>query len=187
MSTAPHDDVRGRWLFSATTHAVPASRRFNRGIATIEAVSVVAVTLLMVAVAMSAYHTYSVRREVRKTLVDVIPLQRLVTDFFASTGTPPTSESDLPAFEPVDRPFIDGVTIERGRIEIRFSDDAAESLRGKSLPISPFETMDGDVFWLCGDRRAEIGLYPLGLFGGTPGPEVVVTTIDHRYLPPECL
>src|SRR5687767_9007471 len=53
MSTAPHGNVRGRWLFRARSAArTPASR--GGGFTTIELVAVLAVTLVMVAVAVSA-------------------------------------------------------------------------------------------------------------------------------------
>jgi hypothetical protein len=114
-----------------------------------------------------------------------MPVQQLVTDTVARTGAPPASESDMPA-PPLRHQYIDAVTIEHGQIAIRFSDEADESLRGRSLSVSPFETMDGEIFWLCGSHPAGVGLYPLGLFGGARLPERVPTTVDDRYLPPEC-
>ena len=177
--------MRGRSLYSQRARSAPSPLRLSRGIATIELGAVVAVTLVLVAVAASAYRTYSVRREVRTTLAAMMPVQELVTDAVARTGVPPASESDMPATA-LPHQYIESVTIEHGRIAIRFGDDADESLRGRSLSVSPFETMDGEIFWLCGSHRAGVGLYPLGLFGGTRLPERVLTTVDDRFLPPEC-
>lgn len=109
-------------------------------------------------------------------------------DAFVRNGVPPASEGDLPGFQssaPRQR-YIGNLTIEHGRIEIRFGENADETLRGQSLSVSPFESMDGDVSWLCGDRTPGVGLYPLGLFGGTPLPGRPLTTIEQRYLPSEC-
>ena len=184
MSTAPHDDVRGRWLCNVRTIAF----RPNRGIATIELTVVFGVTLVMAALALSAYHTYSVRGEVRAAVAAVAQVQDLVMDAVGRTGMPPVSERDVPGMEsatPRHR-YVEAVAITQGRIEIRFGNDSDESLRGQSLYVAPFETMDGAVLWLCGNRPPDVGLYPLGLFRGAPPPPPLLTTVEPRYLPSEC-
>jgi type IV pilus assembly protein PilA len=187
MSTAPHD-VRGRWLFSLGTRAARLGAFPSRGIATIEVTAVIAVTLVMIAVAASAYRTHSVRREVRATLAAVIPVQELVTKAFEQTGVPPASALDVPALRgtAVEQPYIETLKIVHGRIELRFGRNADESLQGRSLAVSPFETMDGEIAWVCGSRPPGVGLYPLGLFGSAVPAAQPLTTVDRRYLPPEC-
>jgi type IV pilus assembly protein PilA len=149
---------------------------------------VIAVTLVMAALAVSAYRTYSVRGEVRAAVAAVAQVQDLVTDAFGRTGMPPVSERDVPGMDgatPRHR-SVEAVAITHGRIEIRFGNDADESLRGQSLYVAPFETMDGEVLWLCGNRPPDVGLYRLGLFGGAPPPPPLATTVEPRYLPSEC-
>jgi len=184
MSTAPHDYVRGRWLSSLRAKAF----RPSRGIATIELAVIIGVTLVMAALAVSAYRTYYVRGEVRAAVAAVAQVQDLVMDAFGRTGMPPASERDVPGMEePTARHrYVESVAISHGRIEIRFGDDADESLRGQSLYVAPFESMDGKVLWLCGNRLPDVGLYPLGLFGGAPAPPPLSTTVEPRYLPSEC-
>jgi len=184
MSTAPHDDVRGRWLSSVRAEALAPSR----GIATVELALVVAVTLVMAAVAVSAYRTYSVRSEVRTVVAAVAQVQNMITEAFGRTGMPPISERDVPGMQGAAprHSYVEVVAIDHGRIEIRFGSDADVSLRGQSLYVAPFETMDGEVVWLCGNRPPDVGLYPLGLFDGAPPLPPLLTTVDPRYLPSEC-
>lgn len=172
--------------FSKRSKSTP--RHVGRGIATIELAAIVTVSLVMVALAGSAYRTYTVRREVRAALLAVTPVQDLVMDAFQRTGLPPVSSSDVPTLEshvPKDL-SVETLMIERGRIVIHFGADADAGLRGRSLAVAPFEAMDGTVAWLCGDREPDVGLYALGFFGGTLPPPQLLNAVDQRYLPPEC-
>jgi pilin len=185
MSTAPHDNVRGRWFLGGRRRA-PSPDRAS-GIATIELIAIIAITLLMIALAVAAYRTYSMRQEVRAGLAAVAQVQSLVVDAFARTGVPPLSEQEVPALaSSAPHRYIEAVAIDHGRIEIRFGNDAGKALSGRSLYVTPFETMDGEVFWLCGNRRPGVGLYPLGLFDGAAPPAPLPTTVEPRYLPAEC-
>jgi len=188
MSTAPHDDVRGRWLSGPhqRLHALPHLRA--RGVATIEVAVVIAVTLVMAALALSAYRTYAVRREVSASLSGLAPIQEAVEKAFEASGVPPASELDVPGLphpKPLHR-FIPAVAIKHGRIELRFGDDADAALRGRSVHLTPFETADSKIVWLCGDGPAEVGLYPLGFAAGTNRTADTATTVEPRYLPAEC-
>ena len=180
--------MRGRWRPKVRAPSPLPAPTGARGIAAIELAAVIAVTLLMVALAVSSYRTHTVRRQVGESLAAVVPLQELVRKAFDGTGVPPASERDVPGSWAAMPPLraIEAVTIKHGAIEIRFGNDADTSLRGRVLDVTPFETTEGQVVWLCGDAPAEVGLYPLGFFGGTNLPTGLQTTVDPRYLPAEC-
>lgn len=188
MSAAPHGDVRGRRLSRAAQSASSRTPARCGGFAVIELVAIVTVTLVMIAVAVSAYRTYSARREVGKSLVAVAPVQVLVTATFERTGAPPASERDIPGLLSVVPALglIEAVAVTHGRIEVRFGRDASAGLRGKALHLTPFETTDGHVVWRCSDGPADVGLYPLGFAGGTNRATALETTVDVRYLPERC-
>jgi hypothetical protein len=188
MSTAPHDHVRGRWLSGHSTLPPSPDPIGSRGIAAIELAAALAVTSLMIAVTVSAYRTYAVRQEVRRHLLAIHPVQALVIYEFERSGVSPVSEHDLPGL-PVTIPHdraIHAVTIDHGRIEITFGQDAAAGLRGRALRVTPFETSEGQIVWLCGDGPPGVGLYPLGFIGGTNLSAEPLKTVKPRYLPPEC-
>jgi type IV pilus assembly protein PilA len=154
---------------------------------TIEIAAVIATTLIVVAVGVSAYRTYSVRREIRASLEAVAIVQELVVNTFEHTGIPPATEREVTRLASVTlRRPIEAVAIEHGRIELRFGETADRALRGRTLHVTPFETTDSHIVWICGRRPVGVGLYPLGFFNGTNRTTETVTTIEARYLPAEC-
>ena len=53
------------------------------------------------------------------------------------------------------------------------------------MHVTPFETMDGEVVWICGIRPPDVGLYR----SDSPAADLEAqagTTVEPRYLPPEC-
>jgi hypothetical protein len=179
MSAAPHGDVRGRWLLGPARH---------RGIATVEILGVIAATLLMIAVAASALRTHSARSGISNTLLAVAPVQALIAYAFERTGIPPASEHDVPGLQDAIAAYrvIETIEVEHGRIAVHYGPDAVATLRGKTLHLTPFETTDRRVVWMCGDGTADSGLYPLGFASGTNRATELVATIEPHYLPDEC-
>jgi hypothetical protein len=179
MSAAPHGNVRGRWLSSSGN---------ARGIATVELAGIIALTFVMIALATSAYRTYSVRAAVNASVLAVAPVQALIEHAFELTGVPPASERDVPGFSDAltAHRLTQPIAVAHGRIEIRFGSDAAAALRGKTLHVTPFETTDGRVVWRCGARAADVGLYALGFGAGTNRTAGDAPTIEPRYLPDGC-
>lgn len=163
----------------------PAHRR---GIATVDILGVIALTLVMMALAVSAVRTYSARSEISRTLLAVAPVQALISYSFERTGVPPASEDDVPGLNDAIAGYrvVETIEVEHGRIAIRYDHDAVTSLRGKTLYLTPFETTDGRVVWICGDGAADVGLYPLGFSGGTNRPTELVAMVEPRYLPSGC-
>jgi hypothetical protein len=171
--------VRGRWL---------SGRPRARGLAAIEFAAVIAITVVVMALAASAFRTHSARAAIGTSLLAVAPIQTLIAHQLARNGVPPATNADvvglvdaIAAYEVVEK-----IAVEHGRIEIRYGDDAIAGLRGQALLVTPFETIDGRVVWVCGDRRPEVGLYPFGFADGTNRATALVTTIEPRYLPAEC-
>jgi hypothetical protein len=75
----------------------------------------------------------------------------------------------------------------RGGCEGSFEKTILDSvLAGKILSLTPFETADQNVVWVCGNEFSGVGLNPLGFAAGGPQAEQVVTAIEDRYLPPAC-
>jgi len=187
MPSAPHDTVRGHWLSSLRAPTRTPAPAAARGLAAIELAVVIAVTLVMLALAIAAYRTYAAREQVRGSLTGVTSVQKLVTDAFDRTGIPPQSEQQLPGLAAAQRRrFIENITVKHGAIEMRFGEDADVTLRGRSVHVTPFETMDGEVVWICGNRPPDVGLYPLGFSAGTNLEPEAATTVEMRYLPAEC-
>jgi len=174
---------------STATSVSLESRRAVRGVTLVELVAALAATALVAAVGLTAYRTYVVRDRIAATLVRSEPLQAQVADSFRRLGVPPRDAAE--AGVPIDAGrslgnHVASVVIADGRIDIRYGDAAGAAIAGRTLSLTPFETVGRDVVWVCGNALPGVGLEPLGFASGAPRAHQTVTTIDARYLPKAC-
>jgi len=159
------------------------------GFTAIELTAILAVTAIILALSVSAYRTYTVRAEIAIGVASTVGARDRVGRAFRATGQPPAdSEAAGVNLEPVDSwgDYVAGVKVTDGRVDIRFGRSASEALAGQVLSLTPFETTDLEIVWICGNKVPGVGLLPLGFAGGTRQAVQVLTTIDARYLPPNC-
>jgi type IV pilus assembly protein PilA len=164
-------------------------RSAPRGFTLPELLAVVAVTAIVGAVGVSAYRTYTVRAEIANAIAATLTARERVAAAFKTTGLPPRNRLAAgidPGRDPAWGDYVDDIDIVNGRIEIRFGRAADDAIAGRTLSMTPFETIDQRVVWMCGNRLPDVGLKPLGFAGGAPEPVQVLTPIDARYLPPSC-
>jgi type IV pilus assembly protein PilA len=170
-------------------HGHLPSARPVRGFTLVELVAALAVTALVAAVGFSAYRTHVVRDQVAATLVRSEALQARVAESFQRFGVPPRDAADAGVLPDASRSLGDDVAsvgITDGRIDIRFGDVADAAIAGRTLSLTPFETVGRDVVWVCGNALPGTGLKPLGFAGGAHRALQTITTIDARYLPSVC-
>jgi hypothetical protein len=148
--------------------------------------AVLAATSVVAALAYSAYRTYAVRKEVREGIALANELIPAVTEFFHRHGeVPATLESRL-AHSAHASPFVESVTIVDGRIDVLYGGWADPSIAGRRISLTPYETVEGNVVWLCGNETPDLGLKPLGFAGGSRQAAQIPTTIEARYLSGPC-
>jgi hypothetical protein len=82
--------------------------------------------------------------------------------------------------------YLDALEVHDGRLDLRFGKSADDAITGKVLSLTPFETVDGKVVWICGNEVPGVGLQPLGFADGGPRAEQLATSIEDRYLPSTC-
>jgi Tfp pilus assembly protein PilE len=155
----------------------------------LELIAVVVTTTIVAAVGYSAYRTYRVRAEVREGLSVAVELAPHVNDFFQRHGEVPTELPALRAYtaeSPEASTIVEAVTIVDGRIDVVFDSRADPSIAGRRISLTPYETADMQVVWVCGNQSPGAGLVPLGFAGGGRQASQVPTTVDDRYLSPEC-
>lgn len=165
-------------------------RRSNQeGFTWVEAVIVLAMTLLIGALVVTAVSTYLVRAEIEESVALAKYAQDQVTHAFRRTGTPPADSASAG----VSDDHVDGVTryvaetrVTNGRIDLVFGPEASAALEGRTLSLTPFETADQQIVWICGSKEPGVGLKPLGFASGSPLAQQAPTTINTRYLPRAC-
>jgi type II secretory pathway pseudopilin PulG len=162
---------------------------FAGGFTAVELVAALAVTALVAAVGLSAYRTYVVRDQIAATVVRAEAIQARVADSFRRLGVPPHDGMDAGVPRDAARSlgdYVASVAVTDGRIDIRYEDSADDVIAGRTLSLTPFETVGRDVVWICGNALPGAGLEPLGFAGGPRQALQAITTIDRRYLPSAC-
>ena len=163
--------------------------RATAGFTIVELAAVLAVTVIIGALGVSAYRTYAVRAEIAIGIAATEGIRDRVTRAFRITGIPP-ADRQAAGVEPGRNQdwgdYVDDVEVVRGRVDLRFGANADDAIAGRTLSLTPFETADQRVVWLCGNKLPGPGLQPLGFAGGAAEPVQVLTLIDARFLPPAC-
>jgi type IV pilus assembly protein PilA len=164
-------------------------RGSERGVSALELVLVVTATAVVAAVCASGYRAFQARSQISASVADTTAARALVTAAFEREGSPPRNAAAA-GIDSMTRSLLLGtyvaaLEVDNGRIDLRFGDNAATGVAGKSLSLTPFETAAGEVVWVCGNERPGVGLKPLGFSGGVH-PIQAATAIEERYLPPEC-
>lgn len=148
----------------------------------------VAATTIVIAAAYVAYDTYRVRHEVAEGITVGSELIPAVTEFYRRHGEVPTGrELTFPAASALASSAVVGsVTVVDGRIDVLYAALADRAIAGRQISLTPYETVDGHVVWICGDRTPGPGLEPLGFAGGGRKAAQLATTIEPRYLSQAC-
>ena len=166
-----------------------AGRRAESGVTVLEAVLVLGVTALVGALGVAALRTYLVRAEIEESVAFAKYAQDQVTRTFRRTGSPPADAASA-GFSSDDLGnagrYVSEIRIVDGRVDLVFGAEAGGALEGRTLSLTPFETADRQVVWVCGSKEPGVGLQPLGFASGGPLAVQPPTTIDPRFLPPPC-
>ncbi len=147
------------------------------------------VTSLVGALAASALRVYLARAQIDESIAYAKYSQDQVTRAFRRTGTPPAdgASAGLPSDDlgHASR-YVAETRVIDGRIDLVFGTDALGALEGQTLSLTPFETADQQVVWICGSKAPGVGLQPLGFAAGGPLAVQPPPTIEPRYLPRAC-
>ena len=158
-----------------------------RGFTVVELAAVIGVTVLIGAVGYSAWRTHTVRAQVAEGIRIAQATQQAVVHRFRGSGELPASAADLSGAPAVALGgHLQSISVDNGRIDLVYGGEADRALTGRRLSLTPYETASGEVLWLCGNEIPSLGERPLGFAGGGRQAQQIPTTIESRYLPPEC-
>jgi type IV pilus assembly protein PilA len=155
-----------------------------RGFTWIELLGLVTVSCIVGAVVVSAYWTHSIRTQVVAGIDHAATLEREIERIFAHSGGVPI-EGWSPA-SPTVADYVDALHVFDGRIDIVYGNLAHDAITGRRLSLTPYETADLRVIWICGNEIPPPGLNPLGFASGGRQAVQIPTTVAARYLPPVC-
>lgn len=165
-------------------------QRLQLGVSTLELVLAIGATCIVSALLVSMYRTHHVRAQVAASVADAAPAQRLVAAAFVREGIAPydamATGIDKTARELAVGRYVDSIEVHHGRIDLRFGMNAHKAIAGKILSLTPFETVDREIVWVCGNQLPSVGLNPLGFATGINQAVRLGTAIEAHYLPPMC-
>jgi hypothetical protein len=156
----------------------------------LELALVIGATLIVGVLAASMIRTHYVRAQIAVSVEEARAARDLVVVAFKDRGVPPRDAAaigiDNPARQLLVGTYLEGLEVHNGRIDLRFGPAADDVIAGRILSLTPFETVDHQVVWLCGNEVPRVGVKPLGFAGGGPQAVQILTAIEDRYLPSEC-
>jgi type IV pilus assembly protein PilA len=164
-------------------------RGSERGFTVAEVVAVIAVTAVVVALIASAIRTYSVRAQIGAVIDYAAQAEPAIAREFMRAGEAP-ADAEFDSFGgphgAAGERFVGAITVSAGRIDVTFGNAADAAIAGRTLSLTPYETVELEVVWVCGNEIPEPGLKPLGFSGGGRQSVQIPTTVESRYLPPAC-
>lgn len=75
--------------------------------------------------------------------------------------------------------YVSGVNVNNGVVSILYGNFANGAIQNQTLDLTPYQSVDGHITWVCGNAPIPPGLNSLGGTGST--------TLGNQYLPVECL
>jgi type IV pilus assembly protein PilA len=161
--------------------------RRHAGYTLSELIIVIVVTGVFVILAFSAYRTYVVRAEVAQSIAQAAEIRASIEAAFAD-GDTLAGATIPPDMGSRGQMGVGSASLEvvNGRIDIVFGERQHEAIGGRRLSLTPYETADLEIVWICGNAIPGPGLKPLGFSAGGPQAVQLATSVERRYLPREC-
>jgi type IV pilus assembly protein PilA len=141
---------------------------------------------ILAAIAIPAYHDYTIRAQVSEGMVLAAAAKAAVAETFASAGAVPEDRQDAgmsPSPADTSGKYVVSVAIRDGRIDIVYGGEANSIIAGEVLTITPYgvqrDAGSWSIAWRCGyapvpeEATHEIATYETG-------------TIEPKYLPAAC-
>jgi type IV pilus assembly protein PilA len=163
-------------------------KKVQQGFTLIELMIVVAIIGILAAIAIPAYQDYTIRAQVSEGMSLAAAAKAAVAEDFLNEGVPPADRADAGmtgAAGDTSGKYVTGVGVANGVITITYGNEGNAQITGKTLTMTPYESVDLSVVWRCGNAPAPTGAALLGTKGGA-ATAYVAPTVPNQYLPAAC-
>ncbi|MEM7279698.1 MAG: pilin, partial [Pseudomonadota bacterium] len=142
-------------------------KKMQQGFTLIELMIVVAIIGILAAIAIPAYQDYTIRAQVTEGMNLAAAAKAAVAEDFLNEGAAPTNRVDAGmSANAVDTQgkYVASVNVADGQIVITYGNDANAQINNEVLLLTPYETADLSITWVCGRDTADVG-DPMGTSG----------------------
>lgn len=148
---------------------------------------------ILAAIAIPAYHDYTIRSQVVEGIQLAADYKAGVEAYLDDNGRWPESEADLADRASLEQSVagsrtVDSIEVWNGTVVIAYGPKANPRIREHLVSLRPFVTDEGRVVWQCGNASLEdsIGVEARPKGEGATDSDVGVTSVVDRYLPSAC-
>ena len=191
-----HDMIAGTVVVASSAEpaqvasAAPAKPMSPWGIAGIFLLAFVPIFGILAAIAIPAYHDFTIRAQVMEGIVIAEDFKEGVTLFVLDNDRWPADLADAALEADAERRvgsarYLEGLDISNGTITLTFGKTADERMQRKRLSMRPYVNDDGEVLWLCG-RAEEPSDAHFDLEDGGKPSDRGITSLPDKHLPAEC-
>ena len=164
--------------------------KVQQGFTLIELMIVVAIIGILAAIAIPAYQDYTIRAQVSEGMTLAAAAKAAVVESYQNNGEAPTTRTaagmTANATDTVGK-YVSSVAVANGTITITYNQaDTHANILGDTLTLTPYETLDFSVAWVCGNANAPAGTNLLGTAGGVTIAAVGAPTLATNYMPAAC-
>ncbi|NNC63223.1 MAG: prepilin-type N-terminal cleavage/methylation domain-containing protein [Gammaproteobacteria bacterium] len=165
------------------------NHRNQSGFTLIELMIVVGIIGILASIGIPAYQGYTVRAQIAEGLQLTASIKTQVAQAFLINGEAPadrTAASLTANDTDTASLYVTSVGISDGVIVVTFGNEANAIIAGRTLTLTPYETLGLGVVWRCGSAVQPVGLSPMGTSGGGRTAVYIAPTVADAYLPASC-
>ena len=156
-------------------------KAIQKGFTLIELMIVVAIIGILAAIALPAYHDYTIRAQVSEGPTLSEGLKVAIADYYANNGTWPATMTSVGfGTNVVSGSYVASITQAGGVITITYGTAKANAkLTGATLNMSAAANANGDIAWVCGGSATPTGFTIAGAAGYS-------ASMQAKWLPSSC-